>query len=136
MAKQKEFLIRKGDKVELAPWRKEKLERELEELDHAEQYALLAGRPEFYPCFPCQGKKEIFLTLGEVWKYGVTTKGETGRYRDGFPKPGLAYVIEFEGPLQECLKQEKLKIYRYATLPENLKRERPLIRPPGNKVDR
>jgi len=49
---------------------------------------------------------------------------------------GLAYAIEYEGSVEECLVQEAQKIYSYATLPENLKRPNPLIRPPGNKVDR
>jgi hypothetical protein len=31
---------------------------------------------------------------------------------------------------------EKIKIYNYALLPENLRRAVPLIRPPGNKIDR
>jgi len=66
----------------------------------------------------------------------VTSKKKKGRYHKELPHPGLAYNIEFEGLLHECLKKEKIKIYSYAVLPENLRRPRPLKRPPGNKIDR
>lgn len=119
----------------LAPYRKAKLEKELEELDKAEQYALLAARDGDYPCFNCPGKSTIFLRQGQVWKYGVTTKGEKSRYGTWHIDNNLFYVIQLEGTLQECLREEKRKIYYYATLPENLARPVPLIRPPGNKQD-
>jgi hypothetical protein len=48
----------------------------------------------------------------------------------------LLYQVEYKGTVEDCLIQEAHKIYNYATLPENLKRAKPLIRPPGNKVDR
>lgn len=48
----------------------------------------------------------------------------------------MIYLVQYKGSIQECLKQEKTKIFNYATLPENLKRETPIIRPPGNKIDR
>ncbi len=131
----KDFLIWKGDEPELAPWRKEKLEKELKEFDEAEQYALVVFEPGLYPCFNCYGKEKIYLFSGEIWKYGVSRKGQLGRYRQGLPHKGLIYKKEFEGKLTDCLKKEKLKIYNYALLPENLKREKPLIRPPGNKRD-
>lgn len=119
----------------LAEWREDKLNRALEELEGAEQYALLAARPGNYPCFSCTKRKEIFLNVGEVWKYGFTTKGQQGRYGNSLAAKGLHYVIQFEGTIQECLQEEKRKIYHYATLPENLKRVPPLIRPPGNHRD-
>lgn len=132
----KDFIIYRDGKPELAPWRMEKLQKELEEMEDAEQYVLLAAVPGYYTCYNCLDKKNIFLNLNEVWRYGVTTKTEKGRYPNGLPHPNLAYVPQFLGSLQECLKEEKKKIYHYAVLPENLKRERPLIRPPGNKIDR
>lgn len=131
----KEFIVWKDGRPELAPWRKAKLERELEEIDNAEQYVLLADVDGWYECFNCYGMPQIFLFEDEVWKYGVTTKGEKGRYRDGLPFENLVYLTEYEGPVNECLKWEKIKIYNYALLPENLKRDRPLKRPPGNKQD-
>ena len=121
---------------ELSPKRKAKLEKELEELDHAEQYALKALMPGNYPCYSCMDSDSIFLMTGEIWKYGVTQKGRQGRYPNGLPSANLLYVPEYLGDLAECLKQEKLKIYHYVLLPENLKRATPLIRPPGNKMDR
>ncbi len=102
------MIIWKGDKPELAPWRKEKMERELQELDEAEQYVLIADLSGFFPCYSCVTKTEIFLNLGEVWRYGVTRKGEKGRYFKGMPVKNLAYLTEFEGTLQECLREEKL----------------------------
>ena len=132
---QKDFIVWKDGKPELAPWRKAKLEKELEEIDNAEQYVLLADVDGWYECFNCYGKPQIFLFEGQVWKYGVTTKGEKGRYTSGLPSKNLLYLVEYEGPVNECLKQEKIKIYNYVLLPENLKRERPLKRPPGNKRD-
>ena len=131
----KDFIVWKDGKPELAPWRKAKLERELEEIENAEQYVLLADVDGWYECFNCYGKPQIFLFEGEVWKYGMTTKGEKGRYRAGLPFKNLVYLTEYEGPVSECMKREKIKIYNYALLPENLKRDKPLKRPPGNKQD-
>lgn len=120
---------------ELSLDRLAKLVKELDELDNAEQYALLAARDGSYPCYSCTGKSTIFMRQGEVWKYGVTRKGERGRYGEWHVDMGLFYVIQYEGPLQECLKREKLMIYHYAVSPENMARDTPLIRPPGNKQD-
>ncbi len=115
--------------------RKEKLERALAKLEEAEQYALLAVQAGWYPCFNCPNTQTIYLIPGEVWKYGVTTNGPA-RYSSSFYRQNhLQYIVQFRGPLQECLREEKIKIYRYAILPENLKRNIPLIRPPGNKKD-
>ena len=132
----KDFIVWKDGKPELAPWRKAKLERELEELDSAEQYVLFARVPGNYPCYNCFDKEKIFLNYEEVWKYGVTTQKEKGRYPQGPPIFGLKYEIQYEGPTIECYKHEKIKIYNYALLPENLRRSSPLKRPPGNKIDR
>jgi hypothetical protein len=66
--------------LSLSPERKAKLDRELEELDNAEQYVLRANRDGWYPCYSCPTKNRIFLLKDEVWKYGVTRKGEKGRY--------------------------------------------------------
>ena len=42
---------------------------------------------------------------------------------------------EYKGTLAECQKMELDKIYYYPLLPENLKRDFKLPRPPGNKED-
>jgi hypothetical protein len=131
----KDFLIWKGEEPEIAPWRKKKLQQELKEINNAEQYALIVRKSGTFPCFSCVEKIKIYLNVGEIWRYGVTKKGQKGRYSRGLPEPNLEYVVQFEGPIDECLKEEKIKIYNYALLPENLKRTIPLIRPPGNKRD-
>ena len=135
-AGEQDFLVRKNGEPELSPTRQAKMDRELEALENAEQYALLAGTSGYFPCYSCGTESRIFLHFGEVWRYGTTGKGQEGRYPDGLPAGNLAYVTQFRGTLQECLREEKIKIYSYAVLPENLKRHQPLIRPPGNKMDR
>ncbi len=120
---------------ELATWRKEKLKKELKDLDNAEQYALIVMKDGVYPCYNCKNDK-IYLKKGEVWRYGVTIKTQKGRYKSGLPEKGLMYVIQFRGTIRDCLVEEKIKIYNYPLLPENLNRKEKIIRPPGNKVDR
>jgi len=121
---------------QLAPWRADKLLKELSNLDEAEQYVLLARINGNYPCYSCEhNQAKIYLNRGEIWKYGTTTKGESGRYRKTLEGMNLVYWTQFRGGLLECLKEEKIKIYYYALLPENLIRTIPLIRPPGNKQD-
>ena len=120
----------------LAPWRKEKLQRELEEIDDAVQYALVATAAGRYPCYNCPGSQPtIWLEIGHTWKYGATRKGEVGRYRGQLPDQRLLFVIQFRGTYSDCLKMGKRKIYEYGILPENQARAIPLIRPPGNKND-
>lgn len=129
------YEIKDGEPV-LAPWREEKMLRELEEIDDAVQYALVATVPGEYPCFNCpDGQTTIHLEIGFVWKYGTTRKGEAGRYRGQLPDPRLIFMSQFRGTYGDCLKEEKRKIYRYGVHPENLARAVPLIRPPGNKND-
>lgn len=101
-----------------------------------EQYALVAVKDSWYPCFRCGGRDSIFLLEGEVWKYGKTCKGESGRYSNGMPTDFLEYVPEFFGTEQECLVEEKRKIYNYPNLPECKKRNFIMLRPAGNKIDR
>jgi len=119
----------------LAKWREQKLVKELEDLDGAEQYVLTAGTSGWYPCYSCLDTTNIWLNRGEVWKYGSTTKGQKGRYGKSLKGLLLDYHIQFEGTLEACFKEEKRKIYGYAIMPENLIRPKPIIRPPGNKKD-
>ena len=119
----------------LAFWRQQKMEKEIEELDEAEQYVIVAAITGNYPCYSCVTSKTIFLSKGEIWKYGMTTKGKSGRYGNKLEPMNLLYIVQFKGTIEQCLKEERRKIYQYALLPENLKRKSPLIRPPGNKKD-
>ena len=130
-----DFIEWEDGKPVLAPWRQEKLEREIAKYDEAEQYVLLADKDGWYPCYNCPGSSLIYLHAGEVWKYGVTINEERGRYKSGLPFKNLIYLTEYVGPISECLKREKTQIYTYAVLPENMQRPIPLIRPPGNKRD-
>lgn len=125
-----------GNKM-LSPARQAKLDKELEEIDNAKQYALIATESQYYPCPSCpNGTKVIFLNAGEVWRYGVTRIGESGRYPNkSFGASDLVFVTQFEGTYSECLKMEKIKIYNYPLLPEALQRNIKLIRPPGNAYD-
>jgi len=125
----------KDGNPQLAEWRQEKLQKELNDLDEAEQYVLVAKRNGTFPCYSCPNSTTIELEIWEIWRYGVTSKGEKGRYRNSLEGTNLMYLVQFEGNIAECMKEEKRKIYHYALLPENLKRAVPLIRPPGNKQD-
>jgi hypothetical protein len=128
------FLVERDGEYDLSPERKAKLKRELDEIDEAMQYAILAKKPGSYPCFHCL-EGTIYLNAGEVWKYGTTRIGADRRYKRNELPADLLIKPEFFGEYGACLKQEKIKIYFYAILPENTVRQVPLIRPPGNKVD-
>lgn len=130
-----DYVVEKDGKLELAPKRKAKLEKELKQIDNAEQYALIALVPGYYPCLSCEGEKMIFLNAGEVWKYGTTRLGEAIRYKSDPLDPRLKYEVEFRGNYADCLKMEKIQIYNYVLLPENQKKANPIIRPPGNPRD-
>jgi hypothetical protein len=123
--------------ISLSPERQAKLDGELEEIDNAVQYALVVTVDGLYPCYSCtNGQKTIFLNFGEVWKYGVTRKGQEGRYPNGnYGAPNLLFVRQVIGTYSECLKAEKTMIYSYPLLPQTQARDFILIRPPGNKYD-
>ncbi|MCI5091160.1 hypothetical protein [Phaeodactylibacter sp.] len=125
-----------GD-IALSPERQAKLAKELEEIDNATQYALVATIDGEYPCLSCPfGLKVIYLYKGNVWKYGVTRKGEAERYPGGnYGAPNLLFLPMFYGTYSECLKEEKRLIYNYPLLPEASARDVILSRPPGNKYD-
>ncbi len=127
-----------GGAPKLSPKEKEKLEKRLREIDESEQYALIAMEDGWYPCLH-SGRTTYFLRAGEVWKYGVTSKGQFGRYTATFLfENRVSYLPEFEGTFSECLKQEQIKLYNYPHLPENLARDpaNRLPRPPYNSVMR
>ncbi len=125
-------------KPKLHPKEEEKLRRRLMEIDDSEQYALIAEVAGWYPCLH-SGRSIFYLKAGEVWKYGVTSKGKVGRYAGSFLVSNkVTYVIEFKGTFSECLKQEQIKLFNYRYLPENLGRipQERLPRPPYNSVMR
>ena len=137
------LLLRMGSNQEegtpaLNPQEEAKLLKRLKEIDDSEQYALVATEDGWYPCLH-SGRKTCYLRVGEVWKYGVTSKGQIGRYSVSFLlKNNVSYFLQFRGNFAECLKQEQIKLYNYPYLPENLARppsER-LPRPPYNSVMR
>lgn len=122
----------------LNPKEQAKLRKRLKEIDDSEQYALIAKGNGWYPCLH-SGRTSYYLKANEVWKYGVTSKGEFGRYTAKFlVSNNVSYDIQFKGNYSECLKQEQVKLFNYRYLPENLARllaER-LPRPPYNPVMR
>ena len=131
-------LEKNENKPKLSPKEKMKLQKRLREIDDSEQYALIAIENGYYPCLH-SGRKLYFLKTGEIWKYGVTSKGKFGRYTAAFLiKNKVQYRAEFMGTFSECLKQEQIKLFEYPYLPENL--DRPLTdrlpRPPYNSIMR
>lgn len=114
----------------------QQLQKKLNELEAAEQYALIAIKDGWYPCLH-SGRTLYYLHTGEVWKYGVTSKGERGRYTTEFLEDkGVSYIIQFKGSMTECLQEEQRKLFSYPLLPENMARlelDR-LLRPPYNPI--
>lgn len=133
-----DFLVVDEDgNVQISPQRQKEFNKRLQRIGQAEQYKLTAAEDGYYPCYNCGQDSTIFLFKGETWKYGVTLQNSSDRYSTSWLKRmRLNYKAEYEGLIQDCLKEEAYKIYHYPTLPENIKRQMPLIRPPGNKVDR
>lgn len=118
----------------LNPRDEAKLEKRLKEIDDAEQYALIATVNGWYPCNH-PGRPTFYLLAGEVWKYGATTKGQLGRYSYKYlEKMSVSYIVQFQGTIAECMKEEQRKLFGYPFLPENLARPEKdrLPRPPFN----
>lgn len=110
-----------------------------------EQYALVARKSGYYPCFECE-TRQIFLEERHIWRYGFAGEGgEKARYPTGtyykddvwhLTRQELEYTPQFRGVKWRCLIEEINKIIDYPDLPEARAREIKLIRPPGNKQDR
>jgi len=125
-------LVFESDEPEpkLSPKEEEKLLKRLREIDESEQYALIALSDGWYPCLH-SGRTSYYLKKGEVWKYGVTSKGKKGRYTtDYLVKNRVVYFVQSIGTFSECLKEEQIKLYYYPHLPENL------ARPPAERLPR
>ena len=89
------------------------------------QYALIATRSGPYPNV---NSGTTLLKVGEVWKYGETTKG-FGRYPEKFyVSMGLTMIPQFYGNQIEIKIQEKIMIYSYFMKNGSL--------PPGNSIFR
>lgn len=122
----------------LSPGENARLQKRLKEIDDSEQYALVAEIDGWYPCLH-SGRTIYHLKAGEVWKYGVTSKGKLGRYSAEFLfGNNVFYFVQFKGTFSECLKQEQIKLFNYPYLPESLSRppEQRLPRPPFNRIMR
>lgn len=122
----------------LSPQDEAKLQKRLREIDDSEQYALVARADGWYDCLH-SGRTTCYLKTGEVWKYGVTSKGKFGRYSTSFLlKNKVFYLVQFKGNFSDCLKQEQIKLFNYPYLPENLARPpaQRLPRPPFNLIMR
>jgi len=131
-------IVGENEAPKLSPEAEAKLQKRLKEIDEAEQYALVAISNGFYPCLH-GGRTTFYLLAGEVWKYGVTSKGQLGRYTSVFlVENKVSYVVQFKGNISECLKQEQIKLYFYPLLPENTARSEldQLPRPPFNPIMR
>ena len=133
-----EILDKRGLEPTLSPKEAAKLQKRLREIDESEQYALIAIEDGWYTCLH-SGRTSYYLNEGEVWKFGVTSKGEFGRYSPVFlSKNRVAYFVQFKGSFSDCLNQEQIKLFNYPYSPENL--ARPLIerlpRPPYNSIRR
>ena len=90
---------------DIPPDRKQKLDTALKKLDNAEQYALLAQRNGMYVCPSCKNRDSIFLFVGEVWKYGVSTNG-LKRYSAKFlDSNNLRYFMQINANLLESQNQ-------------------------------
>ncbi|MEK7255177.1 MAG: hypothetical protein AAB316_10565 [Bacteroidota bacterium] len=129
------LVLDKEGNPRLSEKRQKKLDKDPRNFEQAEQYVLLAGEDGWYPCFNCPGTQTIYLLKFQIWKYGVTTLGEKGRYGASLEGKELIYFIQLRATLPECLREERRKIIGYGVHPENLARDVPLIRPPGNKRD-
>lgn len=118
----------------LKPKREAERDKQIKNIDAAEQYALVADVSGYYECLHCPTKR-IYLKSNEVWKYGVTNQGERQRYTTQFlEQRGLRYLVQLRGTYSQCLMEEKRKLFQYPLLPENLARpdSLKLALPPGN----
>ncbi len=132
-----EVIIGDDGALVLSPERQDELDRRIYRLDNAEQYVLIAMYDGHYPCYNCgPDTLKIFLFAGETWKYGVTIQGQKGRYSTKkLNGMGLDYRVQLRSNIHNCLKAEAKMIFHYPLMPENIKRLRPINRPPGNKND-
>ncbi|WP_426486240.1 RHS repeat domain-containing protein [Flavobacterium sp. 2] len=90
-------------------------------------YELVATKNDYYPNLNTGGT--ILLNVGDVWKYGQTTKGFARYSQSGLEEKGLKMnPLPPGGNQMEILIQEKYYIYGYYFLHGE--------RPPGNPIFR
>lgn len=131
-----EEVVTKNDNGwELSPNRVAKLNSDTMKMDNAEQYVLRASITGIYPCPSCPYRDSIFLNKNEIYRYGITINGEKGRYGNLLNVKNLNYFTQYKGDLKNCLIEERKRIIRYPLLQENLRRDNPIARPPGNYKD-
>ncbi len=140
-----DFVQRNPDgSYELKKKRRDQIQDQLDRMDEAELYYLLARVDGYYQCSHCpQGS--FFLYKGEIAKIGTTVRGEIGRYKPKYLKRmNLRYLTVDEGDVSYILRKEKEHIRDYPLMPENLQRpDEPqgkvlrykLARPPLNLQD-
>jgi RHS repeat-associated protein len=98
-----------------------------------DQYALKAIEEGWFPVMKrgfTEPQGNIWLNVGDVWKYG-TTKNPLTRYPQSFLNEtgmGLRYERQFAGTLEEVLTAERNKILDYL--------QQAGVLPPGNKIIR
>lgn len=126
---------------EVIPEIHEKLEQHKKKRDDCVQYVAIATGDGYRACYTCpNGQKTIFLSDGEVWKYGETCDFES-RKKDPEYQVNLVELIEQNyGTKDYCFKVQLDSIYLYKKHHENLMRLKTtglwLKRPPGNKIYR
>lgn len=109
--------------------------------ENVEVYRLIAGIPGNYPCIKCNGgMKQLFLTTGEVWKYGISRNGRKRYNEDFYSSKSLVYQTITVTDILSAEQLELELIIGYPLLPECQKRMKLqkifLKRPPGNAVDK
>ena len=126
----------------------EEIERQLAKTNDypgCEVYFLEVVRPDLYPVLGYGNAVigYVNLDVGNVWKVGMTSNGQKGRYStDTFyknPMEGiyltgrqLQYQYILKGTYKQCIILEKLLIYTYSMwsgYPE-------LVKPPGCRIFR
>jgi hypothetical protein len=127
--------IEKSGNVELSDERLNEFLQDSAMLNDCVQYALIATKSGFYPCFSCSDSFEIYLEIGEIWYIGETCYGENRYSAKELINKKLKFNPEVIGNKYEVLLEQKRKIYQYPLLPESQKRPFSLPRPPGNKQD-
>ncbi len=97
------------------------------------QYVLIADHTMKRPCLRCPGGvKMVTVKTGEIYKYGITTQGKARYAAEHYKKLGVTFFEEYRGSYEACKRMEINKIIAYRFLPQSLKLEVKLLRPPGN----
>lgn len=133
---------------ELSEVQEKAIEDKIEKIENQELYALVAAKNGMYLCKHCPGKK-FFLFVNEVYRYGTTGNGQSGRgYTESWQlKNNLKFVHLMYGD-EVTVKVEQTKLIgSYPIHSDNMSRPLKndvnaksywyrLVLPPGNtKLD-